>query len=62
MPAVDRNVLRMGVWEVLWCEDVPDPVAITEAVGLVRELSTDESRHGIRAVVHTLRQQMQKPP
>ncbi len=44
MPAVDRNVLRLGVWELLWGpEDVPGAVAVSEAMGLVRELSTDES-------------------
>ena len=43
MPAVDRNVLRLGTWEVLYNADVPDGVAISEAVGLVRELSTDAS-------------------
>lgn len=43
MPAVDRNALRIGVYEVLYAADVPDPVAISEAVELVGELSTDES-------------------
>jgi transcription antitermination protein NusB len=43
MPAVDRNVLRLGVFEVLWVDDVPDAVAVSEALNLVRELSTDES-------------------
>jgi N utilization substance protein B len=43
MPAVDRNVLRIGVFEVLYVDDVPDAVAVSEAVGLVRDLSTDES-------------------
>ncbi|WP_432571058.1 transcription antitermination factor NusB [Kineococcus sp. SYSU DK005] len=43
MPAVDRAVLRMGVWEVLHADDVPDHVAISEAVELCQELSTDES-------------------
>lgn len=43
MPAVDRNVLRIGAYEILYCDDVPDPVAISEAVALVRDLSTDES-------------------
>ena len=44
MPAVDRNVLRLGVWELLWGpDDVPGTVAVSEAMGLVRELSTDES-------------------
>jgi N utilization substance protein B len=43
MPAVDRNVLRLGVYELLYVEDVPDAVAVTEAISLVRDLSTDES-------------------
>ena len=43
MPAVDRNVLRLGALEVLYVEETPDAVAITEAMNLVRELSTDES-------------------
>ena len=43
MPAVDRNVLRIGVYELLWADDVPDAVAISEAVALVQSLSTDES-------------------
>ena len=43
MPAVDRNALRIGVFEVVYAEDVPDAVAVTEAVNLVRDLSTDES-------------------
>jgi N utilization substance protein B len=44
MPAVDRNVLRIGVYELLWCnEDVPEGVAVSEATHLVQDLSTDES-------------------
>jgi transcription antitermination protein NusB len=43
MPAVDRNVLRLGVYELLWADDVPDPVAISEAVLLAQDLSTDAS-------------------
>jgi transcription antitermination protein NusB len=43
MPAVDRNVLRLGVFELMWADDVPDAVAVTEAVALVKDLSTDES-------------------
>ncbi|HLX49319.1 MAG TPA: transcription antitermination factor NusB [Streptosporangiaceae bacterium] len=43
MPAVDRNVLRIGTYELLWAGDVPDAVAISEAVALVRDLSTDAS-------------------
>jgi N utilization substance protein B len=43
MPAVDRNVLRLGIYEVLYVDDVPDAVAVSEALALVRDLSTDES-------------------
>jgi transcription antitermination protein NusB len=43
MPAVDRNVLRIGLYELLWADDVPDGVAISEAVLLARDLSTDAS-------------------
>lgn len=43
MPVIDRNVLRLGIFELLHCPQVPGPVAIDEAVALVKELSTDES-------------------
>jgi N utilization substance protein B len=51
MPAVDRNVLRLGAWELLYAEDVPDHVALSEAVELVRELSTDESPQFVNGVL-----------
>lgn len=43
MPAVDRNILRIGAYELLWADDVPDAVAISEAVHLARDLSTEGS-------------------
>jgi len=52
MPAVDRAVLRIGTWEILYNEEVPTAVAIDEAVELVKEFSTDESGsfvHGVLA-------------
>ncbi len=42
-PPVDLAVLRIGAYELLWCDDVPDAVALSEAVDLARSLSTDES-------------------
>jgi N utilization substance protein B len=51
MPAVDRSVLRMGVYELLWADDVPDAVAVDEAVTLVRELSTDDSPGFVNGVL-----------
>jgi len=43
MPTVDRIVLRIGAYELLWCPDIPAAVAISEAVGLAVTLSTDDS-------------------
>jgi len=54
MPAVDRALLRMGVWEVLFNDEVPTGVAIDEAVELAKEFSTDDSGafvHGVLARV-----------
>lgn len=54
MPAVDRNVLRLGVFELLHVDDVPDAVAVSEAMALVRELSTDESPQFVNGVLGTI--------
>ncbi len=43
MPAVDRNILRVGAYELLWGPDIPPAVAISEAVLLAQDLSTDAS-------------------
>ena len=43
MPAVDRAILRVACWEILFNEEVPDGVAISEAVELAAELSTEDS-------------------
>jgi N utilization substance protein B len=54
MPAVDRNVLRLGVFEILYVDDVPDAVAVTEAMNLVRDLSTDESPVFVNGVLGSI--------
>ena len=51
MPAVDRNVLRLATFEVLYVDDVPDAVAVSEAMTLVRDLSTDESPQFVNGVL-----------
>ncbi|AKV85602.1 transcription antitermination factor NusB [Microbacterium sp. 1.5R] len=54
MPAVDRALLRIGVWEILFNDAVPTAVAIDEAVELAKEFSTDDSGafvHGVLARV-----------
>lgn len=54
MPAVDRNALRIGVFEVLFAEDVPDAVAVSEALHLVRDLSTDESPAFVNGILGSI--------
>jgi N utilization substance protein B len=51
MPAVDLAVLRLGLYELLWASDVPDPVAIDEAVALAKLLSTDDSPRFVNGVL-----------
>ncbi len=54
MPAVDRNVLRLGVWELLYADDVPDAVAVSEAMALVTDLSTDESPQFVNGILGSI--------
>jgi transcription antitermination protein NusB len=56
MPAVDRNILRIGTQELLWNDDVPDAVAISEAVVLAGELSTDDSAAFVNGLLGRLLQ------
>jgi N utilization substance protein B len=51
MPVVDRNILRLGTFELLWGEDLPEGVAIAEAVELAKTLSTDDSAAYINGVL-----------
>jgi transcription antitermination protein NusB len=54
MPAVDRNILRIGAFELLWSESIPDAVAISEAVVLAGELSTDDSSSFVNGLLARL--------
>ncbi|UNB49938.1 transcription antitermination factor NusB [Mycolicibacterium sp. YH-1] len=51
LPAVDRAILRVAVWELLHAEDVPEPVAVDEAVELAKKLSTDDSPGFVNGVL-----------
>ena len=51
MPDVDRAILRLGVYELVWRDEVPDAVAIDEAVELAKILSTDESPRFVNGVL-----------
>lgn len=54
LPAVDRAVLRVAVWELLHATDVPEPVAVDEAVELAKSLSTDDSPGFVNGVLGQL--------
>jgi N utilization substance protein B len=51
MPPVDRAVLRLGLFELLWCDSIPDAVAIDEAVELAKSLSTEASPGFVNGVL-----------
>ena len=51
LPAVDRNILRLGIYEILWSTSVPTSVAIDEALDLAKELSSDDSAKYIHGVL-----------
>jgi len=51
LPAVDRNILRLGIFEILWSNSVPTSVAIDEALDLAKELSSDDSSKYIHGVL-----------
>lgn len=56
MPSVDRIVLLIGAWELLFNDEIPDAVAISEATGLARMLSTDDSPKFVNGLLDRLRQ------
>jgi N utilization substance protein B len=51
MPSIDRNILRISLFEILWMENIDDRIAISEAIELAKELSTDESSSYINGVL-----------
>ncbi|MGW8375847.1 transcription antitermination factor NusB [Streptomyces sp. ODS28] len=55
MPVVDRCILRLGAYELIWSEDTPEAVVIDEAVQLAREFSTDESPSFVNGLLARLK-------
>jgi transcription antitermination protein NusB len=51
MPVVDRNLARIAVYELLYVDEIDDPVAISEAVELAKQLSTDDSPRFLNGVL-----------
>ena len=61
LPAVDRNILRIGIYEIHWTDSIPDGVAIDEALVLAKELSTDNSAgfiHGVLGRISSIKESL----
>ena len=59
LPAVDRNILRLGIYEIVWSTELADGIAIDEALTLAKELSTDESAgyiHGVLGKISSIKE------
>ena len=59
LPTVDRNILRLGIYEIVWSADLDDGIAIDEALKLAKDLSTDESAayiHGVLGKVSMIKE------
>lgn len=55
MPCVDRNVMRIAVYELLYCEDIPPKVSINEAVDVGKKFGTEESGAFINGIMDSIR-------
>jgi N utilization substance protein B len=59
LPAVDRNILRLAIYEVIWSDELADGIAIDEALTLAKELSTDDSAgyiHGVLGRISSIKE------
>jgi N utilization substance protein B len=58
LAAVDRNILRLGIFEIIWSDDLADGIAIDEAITLAKDLSTDDSAtfiHGLLGKISSIK-------
>ncbi|KDQ66083.1 transcription antitermination factor NusB [Streptomyces halstedii] len=65
MPVVDRSILRLGAYELIWLDSTPDAVVIDEAVQLAKEFSTDDSPafvNGLLARFKDLKANLRREP
>ena len=61
MAVVDRNILREGVFELLWLRDVPPKVVINEAVEIAKKFSTQESGRFINGILDKIHKEQHAP-
>ena len=59
LAAVDRNILRLGIFEIIWSDDLADGIAIDEAITLAKDLSTEDSAtfiHGLLGKISSIKE------
>ena len=59
LPAIDRNILRLAIYEIVWSTELADGITIDEALTLAKELSTDESAgyiHGVLGKISSIKE------
>lgn len=59
LAVVDRNILRLGIYEIVWNDELPDGIAIDEAITLAKDLSTDDSAtfiHGLLGKISSIKE------
>jgi transcription antitermination protein NusB len=61
MAAVDRNVLRLGIYEMLHREDIPPVVSINEAVDIAKKFSTEDSGKFVNGILDKIRSELMRP-
>jgi len=61
MAVVDRNILRAGIYELLWCAEIPPKVAINEALEIAKKFSTEESTRFINGILDRVRKELVPP-
>ncbi len=60
MPAVDRNVMRIAVYELLFCPDIPYKVSLNEAIDIGKKFGTEESGAFINGILDSIRMALEK--
>lgn len=58
--AVDRNILRLATYEILFCENIPDPVSINEAVEIAKRFGTEDSARFVNGILDRIRKEKSK--
>jgi N utilization substance protein B len=60
MSCVDRNIMRISVYELLWCSDIPSKVSINEAIDIGKKYGTEESGPFINGILDSIRDAIEK--